>query len=61
MSNMEQTLYGVVIGQDYPRPIVDIEATQKVATEIMWSYRKKEDVKSEGQRILKKHVNASRS
>jgi deoxyribodipyrimidine photo-lyase len=61
MSSMEQMLYGVVMGQDYPLPIVDVEATQKVATEIMWSYRKKEDVKREGKRILKKHVNTARS
>lgn len=58
LSIMEQNLYQVQIGKDYPSPIVDIEATRKVASEIMWSFRKNEEVKEEGKRILKKHVNS---
>jgi deoxyribodipyrimidine photo-lyase len=59
MSLMEQSLYNVSIGIDYPSPIVDIEATRKAASDIVWSFRKTDGVKMEGQRILKKHVNAS--
>ncbi len=59
MSAMEQSLYHVIIGKDYPAPIVDIEATRKYASEVVWGFRKTEPVKSEGNRILNKHVNTS--
>ena len=61
MSLMEQGLYKVNIGQDYPNPIVDIEATRKAASELVWSFRKTEAVKVEGKRILKKHTSNSTS
>ena len=57
MSAMEQTIHQVIIGKDYPRPIVDIEATRKAASDIVWQFRKTAAVKKEGSRILKKHVN----
>ncbi len=56
LSQMEQQLYKCEIGIDYPAPIVDIEATRKAASDIVWQYRKTDEVKTEGQRILKKHV-----
>lgn len=61
MTEMEQQLYYVVIGRDYPNPIVDIEATRKVASDIVWSFRKTPEVRSEGNLILQKHVNTSSS
>ncbi|MEY3445213.1 MAG: hypothetical protein RLZZ519_3494 [Bacteroidota bacterium] len=57
MSLMEQTLYNVRMGIDYPSPIVDVEATRKAASDVVWSFRKTDGVKMEGKRILKKHVN----
>ena len=57
MNEMEQQFYNCIIGKDYPVPIVDIEETRKKATEIVWSFRKKDEVKQEGKRILQKHVN----
>jgi deoxyribodipyrimidine photo-lyase len=59
LSSMEQNLYQVVIGVDYPNTIVDIEATRKAASDVIWGFRKTDAVKKEGQRILKKHVNSS--
>ena len=59
MTAMEQDLYKVVVGKDYPSPIVDIEATRKAASDIVWSFRKTDAVKVEGKRILQKHVNPS--
>ena len=53
---IDQQLYGCEIGKDYPYPIVDIEATRKHASDIIWSFRKTKEVKEEGKRILKKHV-----
>ena len=56
MNDMEQQFYNCVIGNDYPAPIVDIDETRKYASDIVWSFRKKDEVKEEGKRILKKHV-----
>lgn len=56
LSLIEQEMYECVIGKDYPFPIVDVEATRKHASEIVWSFRKNDEVKEEGKRILKKHV-----
>ena len=56
LSLIEQQLYQCEIGKDYPEPIVDIEATRKYASDIIWSFRKTDEVKVEGKRILKKHV-----
>jgi deoxyribodipyrimidine photo-lyase len=57
MNEMEQQFYKCIIGKDYPAPIVDIEETRKYASDIVWSFRKKDEVKQEGKRILQKHVN----
>lgn len=56
MNPIEQQFYNCEIGKDYPFPIVDIDETRKFASSIVWSFRKKEDVKVEGKRILNKHV-----
>jgi deoxyribodipyrimidine photo-lyase len=52
-------LYDCEIGKDYPFPIVDVEQTRKIASEIMWAARKNVNVKREADRILKLHVNLS--
>jgi deoxyribodipyrimidine photo-lyase len=56
LTAIEQQLYGVEIGKDYPLPIVDIEKTRKFASDIVWGVRKSEVSKTETERILKKHV-----
>lgn len=56
MSAMEQSLYGVKMGVDYPTPIVDLEITRKLASEKVWGLKKTDKVKVEAKRILKKHV-----
>ncbi|MBP9793517.1 MAG: deoxyribodipyrimidine photo-lyase [Flavobacterium sp.] len=56
MNEMEQQFYNCKIGKDYPAPIVNIEATRKYARDIVWSFRKKDEVQQEGKRILQKHV-----
>jgi deoxyribodipyrimidine photo-lyase len=53
---IEQQFYNCEIGKDYPFPIVDIEESRKQASEIVWSFRNKSEVKIEGKRILNKHV-----
>lgn len=56
LTSIEQTLYNCVIGDNYPAPIVDIEVSRKMASDIVYQFRKDVFVKEEGQRILKKHV-----
>lgn len=56
MTENEQILFNCKIGINYPQPIVDIEASQKFATELMWGFKKSKDAKEEGARILKTHV-----
>ena len=55
---IEQQFYNCEIGKDYPAPIVNIEESRKYASDIVWSFRKKEEVTIEGKRILKKHVSS---
>ena len=40
ISLMEQNLYRVNIGVDYPAPIVDVELTRKLASEKVWGLKK---------------------
>ncbi|MDZ4668811.1 MAG: deoxyribodipyrimidine photo-lyase [bacterium] len=58
---LDQQMYACLIGIDYPLPIVNIEVTRKQASNIVWQYRKIDEVKMEGQRILKKHVSNPKS
>jgi deoxyribodipyrimidine photo-lyase len=60
MNVLEQQFYNCEIGKDYPFPIVNIDETRKYASDIVWSFREKEEVKKEGKRVLKKHVNIHR-
>lgn len=59
LSEIEQQFYGCRIGVDYQEPIVNLEETRKFASNLVWNYRKKDAVKEEGIRILKKHVSHS--
>ena len=56
LSAIEQALYECSIDKDYPAPIVDVEASRKHASDIIWRFRKSPAVKAEGKRILKKHT-----
>jgi len=60
MSAMEQELYKVKIGKDYPFPIVDVEESRKAASDQVYQFKKTEAVKTEAKRILNKHVNTSK-
>ncbi len=59
LNPIEQQFYHCEIGKDYPEPILNIEETRKYASDIVWSFRKNDLVKTEGNRILKKHVNTA--
>tara|TARA_Y100000034_G_C6633293_1_gene276560 strand:- start:122 stop:577 length:456 start_codon:yes stop_codon:yes gene_type:complete len=59
LSSMEQMMYGVSIGENYPAPIVDIKKSYKDAQQLLWSWRSKPIVKIEAQRLLARHVRPS--
>ena len=61
LSEVEQQLYKCEIGKHYPKPIVNLEETRKFASDVIWSFRKKDEVKEEGKRILAKHVSNPKS
>ena len=55
MSLMEQEIAGVIIGRDYPFPIVDIAQAGKLARKNIWGHKSNETVKQENKRILAIH------
>lgn len=60
MTPLEQKMYGVTLGKDYPKPIVDIKLNRKRASDTLWNLRKETIVKEENKRILKKHTTKDR-
>lgn len=56
MSAMEQQMYQVELGVDYPNPVVDLQQAAKEAKDRLWRYRERDDVKAEGWRILQRHT-----
>jgi deoxyribodipyrimidine photo-lyase len=43
-------------GKSYPSPIVDTSVTYREASDRLWAWRKRADVKREAKRILNRHV-----
>ena len=56
LTQMEQQMYDVTIGVDYPMPIIDFEASSKAARDKLWAFQKRDDVQAEGRRILRRHT-----
>jgi deoxyribodipyrimidine photo-lyase len=60
MTEIEQQMYGCIIGKDYPKPIVHNEKAGKHARDILWKLKGNAAVKTEKKRILAKHVAPNR-
>lgn len=56
LTAMEELMYQVELGRDYPKPVVDITETGKIARKILWGFKSHSMVRQEKQRILAKHV-----
>jgi deoxyribodipyrimidine photo-lyase len=56
LTGIEQDLYQVKIGVDYPAPIVELEAAGRFARENIWQAQKLPSVQKEAKRILGKHT-----
>ncbi len=56
ISPIEEGLYLFKLGNNYPKPIVDLEKDLKKHKDAIWGMRKNEVVQSENGRILSSHV-----
>ncbi|MDB9902134.1 DNA photolyase family protein [Flavobacteriaceae bacterium] len=57
MTAMEQTFCGVLIGEAYPLPIVDLQESSRAARDKIWGHKKHPAVQEEKKRLLKTNVN----
>jgi deoxyribodipyrimidine photo-lyase len=60
MTILEQQAYGVLLGKEYPMPIVDLSIASKEGRDKIWQHRKSQLVKEEGKRILEVHTRRKR-
>ena len=61
MTELEAVFYDFKLGEDYPRPIVDIKEKRKHASDILWNMKNNPDVLVESSRILKRHTLSNRN
>ena len=60
MTPLEQQLNKVILGKDYPNPIVDIKKNRKKASDILWNMKKNSEVQKENKRRLAKQTFSDR-
>ena len=60
MTSMEQSFCEVIIGEDYPLPIVELQESARLARDKIWGHKKHPAVQKEKKRILNTHVNSRR-
>jgi len=56
LTSMEQDMYGFKLGEDYPKPVVDLETSRQYASDSIWKIIQSERSKIEGKKILKRHT-----
>nr|WP_063373853.1 deoxyribodipyrimidine photo-lyase [Pseudoalteromonas luteoviolacea] len=56
LTEMEQMMYGIELGVDYPLPVVDLKESYSKAQTLLWQWKKRDDVISEAKRVLAIHV-----
>ena len=61
MTEMEQAFYNFKLGENYPKPIVDIKENRKRASDILWNMKDDLEVRRESSRILKRHTLSQRN
>lgn len=60
MTSLEQTMYQLEIGKDYPSPIVDIKKTRSDKLDVLWTTKRSKLAKNNNIKILKNHVSRNR-
>lgn len=53
---MELQFLNFTLGVDYPKPIIDIHRMRAFASDALYSFKKRSNVKKEGKRIIEKHT-----
>ncbi|MDO3695553.1 FAD-binding domain-containing protein [Wenyingzhuangia sp. chi5] len=56
MTPLEQNLFNIKLGVDYPEPIIDLKENRKRASKILWEMKNDPLVMQENDRILAKHT-----
>lgn len=56
LTELDQQFYGVRVGVDYPKPMVDLKASYKHASAVLYGMKNNGTVKKESSRILAKHT-----
>jgi deoxyribodipyrimidine photo-lyase len=56
MTMAEQEMYQVIIGKQYPAPIIDLVSSRKIAVEKIWGHRKTDGVKAAKKQIIETHT-----
>ncbi|KZN43091.1 cryptochrome/deoxyribodipyrimidine photo-lyase family protein [Pseudoalteromonas luteoviolacea] len=56
LTEMEQMMFGIELGVDYPMPIVDLKESYTKAQELLWQWKNRDDVAREAKRVLSIHV-----
>lgn len=56
LTPIEQGLYQFYLGHDYPHPIVELEAAQKKASEIIWGIKNENQWSEASKMIIAKHT-----
>lgn len=60
MTPIEQQMYGCILGDDYPAPVVDLKESGKYARDQLWNMMGQDHAKLEGDRIIAKHTTRDR-
>jgi deoxyribodipyrimidine photo-lyase len=57
MTAMEQTFCDVIMGEEYPFPIVNLQESARSARDKIWGHKTHPAVQKEKNRLLQTHVN----
>lgn len=56
MTSMEEAMYDFRVGENYSKPIVDVDLAAAQARDRMWAFKERAEVKKEAKRILALHT-----
>ncbi|WP_181452270.1 hypothetical protein [Aliidiomarina maris] len=49
-------MYDFRLGEDYPRPCIDVAASSREARERLWGFQQRSDVQAHNPALLKRHT-----
>jgi deoxyribodipyrimidine photo-lyase len=53
---MEAIFNDIILGRDYPEPMIDLTQASQTARDRLWSYREQPQVKQHISAVLSRHV-----